>query len=145
MDKYHSSSCLTFKKQLEIEEKYKFGEHQKDARRALHQHAPHFQIALEYYADELKTKRFEICLYTHPHPLVDCPVVDSQLMIGWKSRERRLLISITADSEVLYILFPQNYQRFKNFHFELEIIRKIISCFSVYFWPMITVSANEGG
>ena len=81
MDKYHSSSCLTFKKQLEIEEKYKFGEHQKDARRALHQHAPHFQIALEYYADELKTKRFEICLYTHPHPLVDCPVVDSQLMI----------------------------------------------------------------
>ena len=33
------------------------------------------------------------CKYkcTHPHPLVDCPLVDKQLLIGWKSRDQDLL------------------------------------------------------
>ena len=37
-------------------------------------------------------------VYTPPHPLGDKPLGDRALLIGWKSRDQRLLTLISADS-----------------------------------------------
>ena len=56
LDKYHGHSSLTFTKKLSIEPKYKLSEHQTNGRESIANYAPQFQIALEYYAEELDTK-----------------------------------------------------------------------------------------
>ena len=60
LDKYHSASPATFKKQLTNGEAAGGGkarEHQSSSRQALAKCTPQFQIALEFFAEELESKR----------------------------------------------------------------------------------------